>query len=63
MSEKLKNLIEKARRYQMSPEEEREQELRFAYGNAHYENERITPELVAEMRRTLDGDGTAKEAA
>lgn len=63
MSEKLKRLIEKLRHYQMSPEEERDQEFRFAYGNAHYENDQITPELVAEVRRTLDGDGTTKEVA
>jgi hypothetical protein len=63
MSEKLKRLIEKARHHQMSPEEEREQELRFAFGNAHYENDQITPELVAEVRRALDGDETTKEAA
>jgi hypothetical protein len=63
MSEKLKRLIEKVRHYRMSPEEERDQELRFAYGNAHYENDQITPELVAEVRRALDGDGTNEEAA
>jgi hypothetical protein len=63
MSEKLKRLIEKARHHRMSPEELREQELRFAYGNAHYENDQITPELVAEARRVLDGDGAATGAA
>ncbi len=63
MSERLKRLIEKARHYRMSAEEVREQALRFAYGNAHYENDQITPELVAEALRALDGDGATKDVA
>jgi hypothetical protein len=47
MSEKLKALIERARRYRMSPKELTEQEIGFAYGNAHFENDRITRAMVA----------------
>lgn len=59
MTEKLLRLIERARQYQMTPEERREQEIRFAYGNAHYENDRITMELVAEVFKTCHQDGDA----
>lgn len=54
MSERLKRLIEQARNYQMSAEELAEQEISFAYGNAHFENERITREMVA---RALPASG------
>jgi hypothetical protein len=54
MSERLKMLIEKARHYRMSAEELTEQEISFAYGNAHFENERITREMVA---RALPASG------
>lgn len=48
MSERLMRLIERARHYRMSPQEILEQDIRFAYGNAHYENDQITMDLVAE---------------
>jgi hypothetical protein len=47
MSDKLKALIEKARNNQMSADEMLEQEINFAYGDAHFGNERITREMVA----------------
>jgi hypothetical protein len=46
MSEKLLALIEKTRHIQLTPEQEREQEIGFAYGNVHFENPRVTRELV-----------------
>jgi hypothetical protein len=46
MSERLLALIEKARHVRLTPEEEREQEIGFAFGNVHYENSRVTRELV-----------------
>ncbi len=63
MSEKLMALIEKARRYQMSVEELMEQEIGFAYGNAHYENERITREMVAQSLPPASGDRVTDETA
>jgi uncharacterized protein (DUF433 family) len=55
MSERLKRLIEKARHYQMSEQERVEQEISFAFGNAHFENDRITREMV--IRALLASDG------
>ena len=46
MSDELKDLIEKSRHVQMTPEEKERQRRSFAYGNAKIENDRITRELV-----------------
>ena len=46
MSDELKDLIEKSRHVQMTPEEKEKQRRSFAYGNAKIENDRITRELV-----------------
>jgi hypothetical protein len=56
MTERLKALIEKARHYRMSPEELNDQEIGFAYGNAHLENDRITRDLVARVLPPAHGD-------
>ena len=46
MSEELQRLLEKARRVVVSSSEAERQRRSFAYGNTHFENERITKELV-----------------
>ena len=46
MSERLLALIEKTRHVRLTPEQELEQEIGFAYGNVHFENSRVTRELV-----------------
>ena len=46
MPDELKDLIEKSRHVQMTPEEKEKQRRSFAYGNAKIENDRITRELV-----------------
>ena len=46
MPDELKDLIEKSRHVQMTPEEKERQRRSFAYGNAKIENDRITRELV-----------------
>jgi hypothetical protein len=56
MSEKLLALIERARKVQMTPQDIEEQRISFAYGNAHYENHRITREMVARYPSTLTAD-------
>jgi hypothetical protein len=56
MTARLKALIEKARHYRMSPEELTDQEIGFAYGNAHLENDRITRDLVARALPAAHGD-------
>ena len=44
MSDELKAMLDRVRDYQMSPEEKQAQEIGFAFGNVHYENERVTRE-------------------
>ena len=47
MSDELKRLLDRYRDYRMSPKETRDQEIDFAFGNAHFENDRVTREMVA----------------
>jgi hypothetical protein len=47
MTDELKAMLDRVRNYQMTPEEKRDQEIGFAFGNVHYENSRITREMVA----------------
>ncbi len=54
MTAELKQLVEKARRFEMTPEQERAQRRSFVYGNTHIENDRITRELVEEVDKALD---------
>ena len=56
MSERLLALIEKTRHIKPTPAEEREQEIGFAYGNVHFENPRVTRELV-ERSLSITDDG------
>ena len=56
MSERLLALIEKARKVTMTPQDIEAQRISFAYGNAHYEDHRITRELVARYPTTLTAD-------
>lgn len=49
MTEKLNELIEKAKTVKTSAEEREEQRRSFAYGNANIENERVT-------RKTIDAE-------
>lgn len=46
MTEALKILIETARQVRMTPGERESQRRSFAFGNTHFENERITREMV-----------------
>ena len=46
MTEKLKDLLDKARKVVLSPEKKEEQRRSFAYGNTKIENSRITREMV-----------------
>ena len=56
MSERLLALIERARKITMTPQDIEEQRISFAYGNGHYEDHRITRELVARYPSTLTAD-------
>jgi hypothetical protein len=52
MSKELQDLIELARAAKMTPEQQEEQRQSFAYGNAAFENDRVTRETV---RRASEG--------
>jgi hypothetical protein len=47
MTKDLQELIERARKIEMTSDQLGEQRRSFAYGNTHIENERITREMVA----------------
>ena len=49
MNSELEALIEKARKIQMNAEDRAEQRKSFAYGNAGFENPRITRAMVDEQ--------------
>lgn len=46
MSKQLESLLEKAKGRHMTASEHEAQRRSFAYGNTHFENERITKETV-----------------
>lgn len=56
MTNDLKELIERARRIEMTPDQLGEQRRSFAYGNTHIENDRITREMVAGLDKKLHSD-------
>ena len=53
MTKDLQELIERARKIEMTPEQIGEQRRSFAYGNTHIENERITRQMVADLDSRL----------
>jgi hypothetical protein len=53
MTSALEALLEKAKKVQPSPEHREEQRRSFAYGNTHFENNRITREMVDEQAEKL----------
>ncbi len=53
MTQDLNELIERARKIEMSPAQLGEQRRSFAYGNTHIENERITREMIADLDAQL----------
>ena len=56
MTEELKQLVERARKIEMTVDQLSEQRRSFAYGNTHIENERITREMVAALDSKLHSD-------
>ena len=53
MTKELEELIERARKIEMTVEQAAQQRRSFAYGNTHIENEMITRELIADLDRAL----------
>ena len=53
MTEKLNELLNKAKAVKLSPEQKEEQRRSFAYGNTNIENSRITRETVDQEAEEL----------
>ena len=53
MTEALQALIDAAKKIEPTPEHREEQRRSFAYGNTHFENKRITREMVNEQAEKL----------
>lgn len=57
----LERLIERAKKYRMTPEERDAQVRSFAYGNTHMENESITMGDIQDAMTSLKADcGTSR---
>lgn len=54
MSEELQQLIDAAKKVDMTPEQLEEQRRSFAFGNANIENQRVTRETVARAAELLN---------
>jgi hypothetical protein len=53
MTRELQELIEKAKKIEMTPEQAAEQRRSFAYGNTHIENPLITRDMIADLDKKL----------
>lgn len=56
MTKDLQELVERARKIEMTADQLGEQRRSFAYGNTHIENERITREMVAALDAKLQSE-------
>lgn len=54
MTKELQELVERARKIEMTPDQVKAQRQSFAYGNTHIENARITREMVAEADKRIE---------
>lgn len=53
MTRELEELIDRARKIEMTPEQAAEQRRSFAYGNTHIENARITREMINDLDKKI----------
>lgn len=53
MTDSLKKLLEAAKTAKPSPEHREQQRRSFAYGNTHFENDRITREMIEQEAEKL----------
>ena len=60
MSERLKELLAKARTTKMSAEQRESQRQSFAYGNTKFENDRITRDTVEQASKNLSERNAGK---
>ena len=56
MTRELQELLEAAKKIEMSPEQKEEQRRSFAYGNANIENPRVTRETVDKAADALKSE-------
>lgn len=56
MGDKLQELVEQARKIDMTPAQLREQRRSFVYGNTHIENDLITREMVADAEKAVESE-------
>jgi hypothetical protein len=54
MDSSLQKLVDKAKSKPMTDEERETQRQSFAYGNTHFENEKITRETVSRASKKLN---------
>jgi len=54
MADKLRELVEQARKLEMTKDQLRQQRRSFVYGNTNIENNLITRELVDEADRAVE---------
>jgi hypothetical protein len=60
MTNELKDLIEAAKKAQPSPEHREQQRRSFAYGNAAFENELVTREMIDREAEKLSRESNGK---
>lgn len=53
-TKKLEQLIARAKRTEMSPDQRERQRRSFAYGNAHIEDSRVTKEVVRQAAEKME---------
>lgn len=53
VTKELQELVERARKIEMTPDQVTAQRQSFAYGNTHIENDRITRQMVAEADQKI----------
>ena len=56
MTKELQELLERARKIEMTPDQVTAQRQSFAYGNTNIENDRITRKMVAEADRMINSE-------
>ncbi|NQT39640.1 MAG: hypothetical protein HQ581_19235 [Planctomycetes bacterium] len=58
----LDRLLEQSRSLSMTEQQQEEQRISFAYGNTHFENDRITKEMVTKEAASLRDQPDEREA-
>lgn len=57
MSDELKLLLAQARSVAITPKDQEAQRRSFAYGNTHFENARITRDMIDRAAEMMVADG------